>query len=50
VTTGQTVGGVVFYHTDTAICLSDFSAGNLVTDGSDVTVTANANGVFKITV
>lgn len=49
-TASQTIGGVVFYHTTSLICLSAITTGTFVTDGSDVTINAASLGVFEIPV
>lgn len=49
-----TAGGVTFYQntgtdsTSALICINDFSGGNVTANGSDITVTPSANGIFTI--
>ncbi len=52
---GETAGFVIIYHDDSGvaadsalICFLDFSGGNIATNGSDITITINTEGVWAL--
>lgn len=55
VTASQTIGGIIVYKdtglasTDNLICLLAFSGGTFSSNGQDITVTFDTNGVGRIT-